>query len=633
MVMPGDDPASTTHSRRVTGPAAAQTADPASALATAEGHRRAKRFQEAEVVLAEALRIYPDHPGLSICSAWVAQQSGRLEDALERWARVRIAARTNPVGYSATVQVHQKLRQFNAADALAMDGLSRFPADAGLLMNYAWGAHHTRNWAEAAKRWEAFRMQSPDAKLGYVQGALALREEGNLPAAEVLLAEGFRRFPDDIELLTSYAAIASQGQHWTQAARRWRWVRIKFPDHRVAYLLEARALIRLKASEEAELVTLAGLKEFPDDGELILEAARCARQLGHHAVALERWEQAFRLASHIPSAGIGYAEALAQAGEVARADDILTGLSERFPKDAATMIAFARLAVERGDWAAARTRWREAHGDHSDNRAFAAAANEAAMKALLSEQPELARMLSQLAGTNLAMPVSSERGADDTPPELDPRELLMQFESLGDNCEFGILQRRFGAEPLSLLRWTSIGHDLLVDALNNQLDGVGLPENTLLVVNGDYRTRDTRYYMQMTTFILPSQATPEELLPKLCRRLQYLRTKLLDDLRAADKIFLHKAVEPLTDAQIMPLWRAVSAYGPNTLMVARIADAAHGPGTIRVVEPGLIVGYFDRTSTTDPSVDIWLSICRRSYALWQTGRAAPEMSVPASVGA
>jgi tetratricopeptide (TPR) repeat protein len=613
-----------THSRPVTAPAAAA----ASALATAEAHRQAQRFEEAEAVLAEALRTYPDHAGLSICSAWVAQQSGRLEEAIERWARVRIVARTNPVGYSAAVQVHQKRHQFNSADALAMDGLSRFPADPALLINDAWTAHHARNWAEAAKRWESFRAHSPGVKLGYVQGAVALRERGDLPAAEALLADAFRCFPDDGELLTSYAAMASQARNWTQAARRWRWVRIQFPDHRVAYLLEVRALIRLKAFEEAELVTLAALKRCPDDGELTLEAARCATQLRRHAVALERWEQAFRLASHIPSAGIGYAEALAQAGEAARADAILTELSERFSKDAATMIAYARLAVERGDWAAAETRWRAAHQDHSDNRAFAAAANEAAMKALLSEQPELARMLSHLAGTNLVLPVQSERGAHHAPPEIEPRELLMQFESLGYNCEFGILQRRFGAEPLSLLRWTATGPDLLVDALNNQLDGVGLPENTRLYVDGDYRTRDTRYFMLMHTFILPTQTTPEELLPKICKRLQYLRGKLLDDLRAAEKIFIYKAVEPLTDAQIMPLWRAVSAYGPNTLVVARIADAAHAPGTVRVVEPGLIVGYFDRTSTTDPSVDIWLSICRRAHALWQAGRAAPAISAP-----
>ena len=32
-------------------------------------------------------------------------------------------------------------------------------------------------------------------------------------------------------------------------------------------------------------------------------------------------------------------------------------------------------------------------------------------------------------------------------------ELLLQFEPIGDNCEFGLMQQYFGAEPLSLLRF------------------------------------------------------------------------------------------------------------------------------------------------------------------------------------
>lgn len=601
----------------------------AGALRAAEAARIAGRFAAAEAILAEAIGTIPDHPGpdhaaLLICHAWVAQQDARLDDALERWARVRVVARDNPVGYSAAIQAHQKLGQHHAADALALDGLARFPNDAALLVNHAWAAHHARRWPAAAARWRAVRAQAPDSKLGYVQGAQALRETGDRAGADALLAEALRRFPDDRELLAAWAAMASQAGNWSQAWRRWRGVRIRVPDHRVAYLLEARALFRLKAFEEAELVALAGVTRFPEDGELMLEAARGATRMKRPTIALARWEQAFRLAPEIPSAAIGYAEALAEAGETQRADAILADLYARFPADAATAIAFARHAVECRDWAAATTRWRAAQETHAGNRAFAAAANEAAMKALLHEQSELAGMLAGFAGGSLtqAPPADPQAPPADPEalPEIAPSALFMSFESLGNNCEFGIVQRHFGAEPLSLLRWTSTEADMLATALSRQLDGVGLPEHTRILLDSDYRTRDTRYSMVMHTFILPSQATPEELLPKLCKRLQYLRRKLLDDLRAGEKIFLYKAVTPLTDAAIMPLWRAVSAYGPNTLVVARIAEPGHPPGSVRVVEPGLLVGYFDRSSTTDPSFDVWLDICRRSHAIWQATR-------------
>ena len=605
--------------------------DAVTALSLAEDHRRAGRFEEAEAVLRTAFTLFPRHAGLLICHAWVAQQSGKLEEALERWARVRINIRTNPVGYSAAVQVHQKLGQYNAADSLALDGILRFPNDTALLMNHAWCAHHARNWAEAAQRWEAFRASLPQNKLGYVQGAVALRELNEPVQADALLAEALRHFVDDRELLTSAAALASQQRLWTQAWRRWRGVRIKFPEERVAYLLEARALIRQKNAEEAYLVALAGLSVFPEDGELMLESARCATHMKRPDEALERWRRSFERAPNIPSAGIGYAEALLGAGQAEAADSILTDLQARFSNDAATGIAFARIAIERADWAAAEQRWRDVHRTHSSNRAFAVAANEAAMKALLSEQADLAKVLSQLAGTNLVQAIAASASGE--APPIDPRELFMQFESLGYNCEFGIVQRQFGAEPLSLLRWTATDPDMLATALNNNLDGVGLPENTRIVLDSDYRTKDTRYFMLMHTFIMPTQATPEELLPKFCKRLQYLRLKLLDDLRAAEKIFIYKAIFPITDAEIVPLWKAVTAYGPNTLVVARIADAQHPAGSVRIVQPGLIVGYFDRTSTTDPSFDIWLKICTQSHTIWQIRKSLAREKVPSAVAA
>jgi hypothetical protein len=199
-------------------------------------------------------------------------------------------------------------------------------------------ARHARRWAEAAQRGEAVREQASDSRLGYVQGAHAFREGGDLALAEVLLAEALRHFPDDRELLTSAAAIATQGQSWTQAWRRWRGVRIRFTDHRIADLLEARALFRLKGFEEAEMVALAGTKLFPDDGELVIEAARCATKLQRPAAScsvlaapLALWERAFRLAPNIPAAGMGYAKALTEASAMQRAEEIQAELDARFP--------------------------------------------------------------------------------------------------------------------------------------------------------------------------------------------------------------------------------------------------------------------------------------------------------------
>ena len=41
----------------------------------------------------------------------------------------------------------------------------------------------------------------------------------------------------------------------------------------------------------------------------------------------------------------------------------------------------------------------------------------------------------------------------DATPTLNDRDLVFAFESIGDNCELGMLQRHVGIEPLGLLRF------------------------------------------------------------------------------------------------------------------------------------------------------------------------------------
>src|SRR5260221_3025006 len=54
-------------------------------------------------------------------------------------------------------------------------------------------------------------------------------------------------------------------------------------------------------------------------------------------------------------------------------------------------------------------------------------------------------------------------------------QLMMQFESLGENCEFGLVQRRCGAEPLGLLRFASAPLPVLLAGLRARFEGLGDP--------------------------------------------------------------------------------------------------------------------------------------------------------------
>jgi len=68
---------------------------------------------------------------------------------------------------------------------------------------------------------------------------------------------------------------------------------------------------------------------------------------------------------------------------------------------------------------------------------------------------------------------------------------MLAFQSLGDNCEFGLVQRRGGAEPLELLRFAGIFLPIeirlekLAAALERKFDGLGEAETMTVYLAGE----------------------------------------------------------------------------------------------------------------------------------------------------
>jgi hypothetical protein len=215
------------------------------------------------------------------------------------------------------------------------------------------------------------------------------------------------------------------------------------------------------------------------------------------------------------------------------------------------------------------------------------------------------------------------------------RDLAMQFESLGGSGhgpEFASFQQHLGAQPDGLLAWADLGADLLRSALESRFDGVGLDENTIVFTpdhSDEWWSKDKRYWMAMRSFVKTDGLGAEQAALEICRRLQSLRRKLIDDLEAGEKIFVFRDIRRnLTDAEIDRLHAAIRTYGDTTLFYVRYEDSAHPNGTVEAVKPGLLVGYMDRfkMSRTDqlssaPPTASWLAVCRNAYTLWRAAAA------------
>ena len=214
--------------------------------------------------------------------------------------------------------------------------------------------------------------------------------------------------------------------------------------------------------------------------------------------------------------------------------------------------------------------------------------------------------------------------------ELSPDQLMMQFESLGENCEFGLVQRRCGAEPLGLLRFASAPLEKLLSGLDGRFEGMGEPDQVEVNVseNGsEYLVVDRRFGFLYHPWILVHEAEPDQVRERETMRLSLLRRKLLEDLKEGRKIFVYHAMSPLDTAEASRLVAAIHTYGPGPLMWVELADDQHRAGTVEQLRPGFLKANIDRfapgENAHDLSLECWIEICRNAFRLAEASRASP----------
>ena len=201
-------------------------------------------------------------------------------------------------------------------------------------------------------------------------------------------------------------------------------------------------------------------------------------------------------------------------------------------------------------------------------------------------------------------------------------DALEGFEFLGENCEFGLVQRRCAIDPLGLLRFSSTPLPPLLTALRARFAGMGRPEAIEIEVSQsgtEYMVFDKRFHFRYHAWVKLGEQAPEEIHARECRRLPLLVRKLIEDLTEGNKIFVYRGIEPLAEAQARELAEAIGAYGPGTLLWVERADATNPPGAVIRLAPTLLKGHIDRfappENAHDLSLDCWVAICRNAVSI------------------
>jgi tetratricopeptide (TPR) repeat protein len=553
----------------------------------------AGRVGLADAIVAEAGPRFGEAPWLALQAARIADVKGDLAEADRRWAAARRAAPSDEATWQGHLHVMTRAGRWDDADVLLEAACKTFPAARWALMSRANFAGGRKTPAEIDERW----------------------------------AQAMAAFPSDPEIALRYAMAPTMGpketRDWRAALSRLQDLHERFPNFAPAWRAYIKALRLTDSRQDAARVAKACVLRLSDDPDLWLELAASlddgAEIANYMAAAAERFP------NH-DAIKIELARSLARCGRFDVAEAAFQQLLCRMPNYYDLACDHAELAMRQKDWPEALRRW----------------------QAIRDRFPKERRSEFGLLDTTTAL---KEAGLEAAAPQGRPvsgsddgTNPYAQFQSLGGTglaCEFGLVQRANGAHPVSLMRWTRIEPQHLIDALTSRFSGVGTREQTMISLsavenpeNPEYIYKDARFKMSMHTFVHKGDMPEDEMFTQTCRRTAYLRRQILEDLEDGEVIFVYTFNERNpTPEELANLHSAIRSYGDTALLYVRYADADHPSGTVEKTDIGLYVGYISGFVMSHGNVarpidlPAWDMICRGALDLHKAAKAGNRKEV------
>ena len=424
--------------------------------------------------------------------------------------------------------------------------------------------------------------------------------------AAALLEDAVVRFPTDMAVLRALAWATGVKGDREAAMRHYRRAIAYEPDSLNTFLVAVSGARDLGYYDEADELLRARRPQFGTDHGFLVVSAWVAHFRGDWPEAMRRWEF---LRDRFPDEvtcdwmiGRILAEHLQRPDE---ADAILAACIARHPTDLRLLREYARLPTFNGQWALSLKRWQDLAAIYPDDTETVTERGRAELQIQI-------HAIDSGVGDDAVLP----------PDDTGLRDLFLGFESMGLNCEFGLVQRHFGAESLGFLRWSAIHPHALAQGLAAGFAGVGtLADIEITVIEKEYVLHQNRYKMDMHTFIYTdtSKLTSEQLRHQFSRRLEFLRAKFFEDLQEARKIFVYQFRRALTEAEMMAIEEPIRQIGAATILFVNDQTSDWPNGHVVQSHPGRLVGYVDRIMRGDPwsqiHFDSWLKLCRNARAL------------------
>jgi predicted Zn-dependent protease len=573
--------------------------------------RTSKQPAKAVEACEDGLRQFPESTALRVVHAELAQEAQDWPAALARWDKVKIASPKFAPGYSGSAIALRALGRAAEADLMLTPALLLFGHDREVLRQAAWTSADKGEWAEAAKRFRMLQKADPQSPEGFAGEMVALNNAGEPQSAEIMGITSIKRFPSSLAIRAQHAMAAEAVEAWPTALGRWRSMRLEFRESIEPWSGLARSLIALDRAAEAETAIGEALVAHAGEPRLMRLHAELADRRNDKDEALKRWKALAEAEASSAATALAYSEALIRYGDVDEAEAFLRSARKKLAGHVEIDIALVRASAHRRDWKRALDGLADAKRRYGQHYLVTHAITELLWQA----RQDAGVRQREGGGEAIEIPQTLLEQEQDGERETI-RKLMLDFESLGGTCEFGMVQRRFGAEPLSLLRWSGNSAAMLTKAIQEEFRGIGDPAELVLEeIKGEYTTRIPRYGMFSHTFSLASATPHDKFFAAQCKRMAYLRDKLLGDIESAEKIFTFGTAQ-LDDQSIDALFAAFRSLGARaTLFCVRPVDERHPARSVAQEADGLLVGAIERFSTTDIAIDDWVAVCREAERL------------------
>jgi hypothetical protein len=205
----------------------------------------------------------------------------------------------------------------------------------------------------------------------------------------------------------------------------------------------------------------------------------------------------------------------------------------------------------------------------------------------------------------------------------DMPRLLQLVESLGENCDLGVVQRAVGIEPFGLFRFAGCNPGSLAALLRERFESLGAEDDLWFDEVGptrEYWVKSRSCAFEAHTNRYAGRDDLEVLRRSEIDRTRFLKSHLLKDLARGEKLCVYKG--PSDAATMREIAAQLQRYGPNTLLWVNLADDTHAATSVERDSPALLRGFVSRFGTYDdagPSLPVaeWVAMCLNAYRLWR----------------